>query len=170
MMAINLGGVIYSTKAVLPSMIRNGYGRIINVSSVWGECGASCEVYYSAAKSAVIGLTKALAKEVGPSGITVNAVAPGVICTDMLRDFSQETLDQLAEETPLGRIGESNDVAQAVLFLASERASYNYWPGFACKRRAIYLIVLQSVFRYGKIIYCLTEIKKVSHSYGRSGK
>ena len=105
-------------------MIRQGHGRIINVSSIWGMVGASCETAYSAVKAGVIGLTKALAKELGPSGITVNCVAPGVIDTDMMKSYDEETRRTLAEETPLGRLGTPRDVAETVLFLAGEGASF----------------------------------------------
>lgn len=111
-------------RGFLPYMISEKRGRIINISSIWGIGGASCEVHYSAAKAAVIGFTKALAKEVGLSGITVNCVAPGVIDTDMNAMFDEDTLSELAEETSLGRLGSANDVANAVGFLASEKADY----------------------------------------------
>ncbi|MDD3194084.1 MAG: 3-oxoacyl-ACP reductase FabG [Oscillospiraceae bacterium] len=124
MMGVNLDGVFYLTRALLPAMIRQKQGRIINISSIWGICGASCEVHYSAAKAAVAGMTRALAKEVGPSGITVNCIAPGVIQTPMLACFSEEDLQQLAEETPLGRLGTGNDVAALALFLASDQAGF----------------------------------------------
>lgn len=114
---------LYS-KAVLPQMLKKKCGRIINISSVWGLVGASCEVHYSTAKAALIGFTKALAKEVGPSGITVNAIAPGVINTDMNSAFSAEDISALEDETPLCRIGEPNEVAGAALFLASDEASF----------------------------------------------
>ena len=104
--------------AVLPQMVARQSGSIVSISSIWGLCGASCEVIYSAAKAALIGMTKALAKEFGPSSIRVNAVAPGVIATDMLAEYSKEDLAALAAETPLGRIGTPEDVASAVLFLA----------------------------------------------------
>ena len=117
------GAFLYS-KAVLPHMINQKWGRIINISSVWGLVGSSCEVHYSTAKAAIEGFTKALAKEVGPSGITVNAIAPGVIKTDMNASLDEETLRALADETPVGRIGEPCDVARAALFLASEGASF----------------------------------------------
>lgn len=120
---INLGGVFNCTQAVLKEMINKKQGRIINMSSVWGICGASCEVVYSATKAAVIGFTKALAKEVSLSGITVNAVAPGVIDTDMC-NFDEETIRELKEEIPLGRIGDTRDVSSVVRFLLSEGASY----------------------------------------------
>ena len=118
------GGVFYSCRAFLPHMIRRGSGSIVTVSSVWGVRGAACEAHYSAAKAAVIGLTKALAKEVGPSGITVNCIAPGVIDTDMCAGFSGEDMRELAESTPLGRIGTPQEVAAAALFLASPAAGF----------------------------------------------
>ena len=99
-------------------------GKIINISSVWGICGSSCEVHYSASKAAIIGMTKALAKEVGPSGICVNCVAPGVIDTEMNKALTPEDLKSLADETPLERIGTACDVAKTVLFLASDDASF----------------------------------------------
>ena len=105
-------------------MISRKCGRIINVTSVWGLVGSSCEVHYSATKAALIGMTRALAKEVGPSGITVNAIAPGVINTDMNNMLSDDDMAALAEETPLGRIGDPMDVARAALFLASDNASF----------------------------------------------
>lgn len=120
---INLGGTLNCTQAVLKQMINKKSGKIVNVSSVWGICGASCEVVYSATKAAIIGFTKALAKEVSLSGITVNAVAPGVIHTDMC-NFDDETLEGLKEEIPLGRIGKVNDVSGVVKFLLSDAASY----------------------------------------------
>ncbi len=124
MFAVNVKGAYNCTQAVLPSMIHEKYGRIINVSSMWGISGASCEVHYSASKAALIGFTKALAKEVGLSGITVNCVAPGVIGTDMNAAISGEILEELKENTPLNRIGTSEDVAEAILFLASDKASF----------------------------------------------
>lgn len=114
---------LYS-KGVLPAMIRKKSGRIINISSMWGIVGASCEVHYSTAKAALIGFTKALAKEVGPSGITVNAIAPGVVRTEMNSAFSKEDIDALAEETPVGRIAEPEEIAKAALYLASDGASF----------------------------------------------
>ena len=117
------GAFLYS-KYVLSKMIEKKYGRIINISSMWGIVGASCEVHYSAAKAAIIGFTKALAKEVGPSGITVNAIAPGVIQTDMNKSFAEEDIAALADETPVGRIGKAEEVARAALFLASEESGF----------------------------------------------
>ena len=124
MMAVDVTGVFHCCRLALPSMIRRKAGRIVNVSSMWGQVGASCEVHYSAAKAAVIGLTKALAKEVGPSGVTVNCVAPGVIDTPMNRALGPETMRGLAGETPLCRIGTPEDVADAVAYLASPGASF----------------------------------------------
>lgn len=124
MLSVNLGGVFRVCRAVLPEMIRRQYGRIINISSMWGQVGGSCEVHYSAAKAGVIGLTQALAKEVAPSGITVNCIAPGVIRTPMLNCFTEDDLTALAEETPLGRLGTPEDVAKSALFLASEGADF----------------------------------------------
>lgn len=124
MIGVNLKGVFYCCRRALPYMIRNKWGRIINITSMWGETGGSCEVDYSAAKAGVIGLTKALAKEVGPSGITVNAVSPGVIETDMNKAFTQDDMAALADETPLCRIGKPEEVAAAVVFLAEEQAGF----------------------------------------------
>lgn len=121
---VNVTGIFYACRAVLPEMIRRKSGRIVNVSSMWGVTGASCEVAYSASKAAVIGLTKALAKEVGLSGITVNCVAPGVIDTEMNANLSAEDRAVLCDETPLARIGTAQEAAQAILFLASDRASF----------------------------------------------
>jgi len=119
MFSVNVKGIFNCTKAALPYMIHKKSGKIINISSIWGITGASCEVHYSASKAAVIGLTKALAKELGPSGITVNCVAPGVIETDMCASLSQEDISALKDETPLGCIGTPDDIAKTVLFLAS---------------------------------------------------
>ena len=121
---INVHGAYRCIREVLPQMISRGRGVILNISSIWGVTGASCEVCYSATKAALIGLTKALAKEVGPSGIRVNCIAPGVIETDMNAHLSAEDLSALAEETPLGRIGTPEDVSAAALFLASPGASF----------------------------------------------
>ena len=124
MLAVNLSAPFYCTQAVLPRMIHRKTGRILYVSSMWGQVGASCEVHYSAAKAGLIGMTKALAKEVGPSGITVNCVAPGVIDTDMNRCLDAASVRELREETPLGRLGTPRDVAEALWYLASEEASF----------------------------------------------
>lgn len=124
MLNVNLKGMFHCCQAVLPGMIHNKSGRIINLSSMWGLCGASCEVHYSAAKAAVIGFTKALAKELGPSNITVNCVAPGVIETEMNAALSAGDLAELREETPLMRLGTPREVAQAIYFLASDEASF----------------------------------------------
>lgn len=124
MITVNLSGVRHCCAAVLPGMIRAHSGCIVNIASMWGEVGASCEAAYSAAKAGVIGLTKALAKEVGPSGIRVNAVSPGVIMTDMMSGFSDEDIAALEEEIPLGRLGSPEEAAEAVVFLASDRARY----------------------------------------------
>lgn len=124
MFAVNVDGVFYTIRAALPHFIHRKAGRIVTVSSMWGQIGGSCEVAYSAAKAAVIGLTKALAKEVGPSGITVNCVAPGVIATEMNANLDAEALAALAEETPLGIIGQPEDVAQAIWYLASDDAGF----------------------------------------------
>lgn len=122
--SVNLDSVFYCCKAVLPHMIHRKKGKIITISSMWGQVGASCEAAYSASKAGVIGLTKALAKELGPSGIAVNCVAPGVIDTEMNQNLTDEDLDALREETPLERIGKAEDVAESVLFLASEGADF----------------------------------------------
>ncbi len=121
---VSLTGAFIYSKAVIPDMLKRKQGRIINVTSMWGEVGSSCEVHYSAAKAGLIGFTKALAKELGPSGITVNAIAPGVINTDMNKSLSEEDLNALSEQTPLMRIGEPCEVASAAAFLASEEASF----------------------------------------------
>ena len=123
-LAVNLDGVFYCCRAVIPHFIHRKTGKILTVSSMWGQVGGSCEVAYSAAKAGVIGFSKALAKELGPSGISVNCVAPGVITTEMNRNISPEALEELREETPLGRLGTPGDVAEALLFLASEKANF----------------------------------------------
>ncbi|MBQ8383202.1 MAG: 3-oxoacyl-ACP reductase FabG [Clostridia bacterium] len=123
-MDTNVKGAYLAAKAVLPDMIAAGRGSIVFLSSMWGEVGASCEAVYSASKAALIGLCKALAKEVGPSGVRVNCVSPGVIRTPMTEPLGEDTLSALAEETPLCRIGAPEEVADAVLFLASDAASF----------------------------------------------
>lgn len=122
--AVNVFGTFYAVQAALPDMISRQEGVIVNVSSMWGIAGASCEVVYSAAKAAVIGFTKALSKEVGPSGIRVNCVAPGAVATDMLEALGEDTLAALAEEIPLGRIGAPEETAEAIYYLASDHSSY----------------------------------------------
>lgn len=119
MINTNLGSVFYTSRAAVPFMVSKKSGSIVNVSSIWGQEGGSCEVHYSAAKAGVIGLTKALAKELAPSNITVNCVCPGVIKTDMLSSFTEEDLAALAEETPVMRLGTPKDVADAVFYLAT---------------------------------------------------
>ncbi|MBQ9408543.1 MAG: 3-oxoacyl-ACP reductase FabG [Clostridia bacterium] len=122
--AVDIDGCIYLSQAALPEMIRRKNGSIVFVSSVWGSVGASCEVHYSAAKAALHGLTRALAKEVGPSGVRVNCVAPGVIDTDMNADLNEEDKKALCDNTPLCRIGRPIEVAKAITFLLSEEASF----------------------------------------------
>ena len=124
MFAVDVDGVFRCCQCALPHMIHEKSGCIINIASIWGEIGASCEVHYSAAKAAVIGLTKALANELGPSHIRVNCVSPGVIDTEMNAMFDKETMRDLCESTPLGRIGSPEDIAAAVSFLASDAASF----------------------------------------------
>ena len=124
MIGTNLTGAFNCCRSALPYMIREKCGSIINIASMWGEVGASMEVHYSAAKAGLIGLTKALAKEVGLSGITVNAVSPGVVLTDMMAQFSDEDKKVLADETPIGVLGTPEDIAATVSFLASEKARF----------------------------------------------
>ncbi len=124
MIDTNLSSAFYVTRAILPYMISQKSGRIINTGSMWGKVGASCEVHYSASKAALRGMTLALAKEVGPSGITVNAIEPGVIMTDMCASFDEETLHALAQEAPMCRLGNPRDVAGLAYFLASDEASF----------------------------------------------
>lgn len=125
MTGTDLDGVFYcSREAVKRFMLPRHSGVILNVSSMWGQTGASCEVHYSAAKAGVIGFTKALAKELGLSGIRVNCIAPGVVTTDMMSSFDKETLDALKEETPLGAFGTPKDIADAAVFLCSSRAKF----------------------------------------------
>ena len=116
--AVNVKGIYHTVNAVLPKMLQTQSGSIVNVASMWGQVGASCEAAYSASKGAVIALTKALAKELGPSGIRVNCVAPGVILTDMCASVAPDILAGMAEETPLGRNGAPMDVAKAIAYLA----------------------------------------------------
>lgn len=123
-MQVNLIGAMELTRKILPAMIRRKSGCIINIGSMWGDVGASCEVDYSASKAGLIGFTKALAKEVAPSGIRVNCISPGFIMTEMNSRFSPEDLELIREEIPLGIFGEPRHVADAVVFLASEKAEY----------------------------------------------
>ena len=124
MISTDLSGSFYTCRAAAREMVKAHYGRMVNIGSVWGRVGASCEVLYSAAKAGIRGLTMALAKALGPSGITVNCVEPGVIDTEMNAILDEETRRTLAEETPLCRIGSTGDIADAVFFLASDRASF----------------------------------------------
>lgn len=122
---INVRGTFICTQYILKNfMLHKKYGKIINISSIWGCVGASCEVAYSASKAAIIGLTKALAKEVGPSGITVNCIAPGVIQTKMLNRFSNDELEELRLNTPIEKLGTPEDIANAVCFLSSDNSSF----------------------------------------------
>lgn len=123
-MSTNLDSMFYCCKSALPYMISKKSGVIINISSMWGQVGASCEVHYSTAKAGVIGLTKALAKEVAPSGIRVNCIAPGVIMTDMMSSFDEKTVNELKEETPLQKLGTPKNIADAAVFLASSKAEF----------------------------------------------
>ncbi len=120
----NLTAAFCLAREASKHMVREHYGRIINVGSVWGKCGASCEVAYSASKAGVRGLTMALAKELGPSGITVNCVEPGMIKTDMNKCFDEDTIKEITDEIPAGRLGEPEEVASLIAFLASDNASY----------------------------------------------
>ncbi len=124
MLDTNLSSAFYVSRAVAVGMIREQSGAIVNIGSMWGKVGASCEVHYSAAKAGLRGLTMALAKELGPSHIRVNCVEPGVIRTDMNAALDEDTLRDLADGTPLCRIGEPSEVARAVVFLASDEASF----------------------------------------------
>ena len=124
LLAVNLTGPRNAIRAVLPHMLSEKRGCIVNISSIWGLRGGSCEVAYACTKAAVIGLTRSLALELAPSGIRVNCVAPGCIETDMVRRLGEETRAMLVEETPLGRLGKPEDVAEAVAFLASEKAAF----------------------------------------------
>lgn len=124
MVDTNLSSAFYATRAVLPQMVSRKDGVIINVSSMWGQVGASCEVHYSVSKAGMIGLTKALAKEVGPSGIRVNCICPGTIDTEMNAHLSDEDKEMLINDTPLGKIGKCEDVVNTILFLCDDKSSF----------------------------------------------
>ena len=124
MLDVNLMGAVRTIRACLPDLLHRKHGSIVTVSSIWGQSGASCESHYAASKAALIGLTRSLALELGPSGIRVNCVAPGVIDTDMNAMHNEETMQELAAETPLGRIGTAAEVADSILYLCTERASF----------------------------------------------
>ena len=124
MLDVNLMGAVRTIRACLPDLLRRKRGSIVTVSSIWGQSGASCESHYAASKAALIGLSKSLALELGPSGIRVNCVAPGVIDTEMNAMHSEETMRELADETPLGRIGTATEVADSILYLCSEHAAF----------------------------------------------
>jgi 3-oxoacyl-[acyl-carrier protein] reductase len=124
LVAVNVRAAFFVTQAALPAMLRHQYGRIVNISSIWGLTGASCEVLYSLTKGAINSFTKALAKEVAPSGITVNAVAPGAVEGGMMRRFSPEEVASLLQEIPAGRLGQPQEVASLVRYLLSAEAAY----------------------------------------------
>lgn len=124
MISVNLTGMYNCISEILPQMISRKSGSIVNISSIWGITGASCEVHYSAAKAGVIGLTKALASEVAPSGIRVNCVAPGAVDTEMNGGFTRDEIRAIEDEIPMGRLGGVFEIAETVLFLASDRASF----------------------------------------------
>ena len=124
MISSNLSGAFYVTRRVIPHMVRNKSGRIIMIGSMWGKVGASCEAHYSATKAALRGMTMALAKELGPSNITVNCIEPGVIATEMNASLNDDAISSLCDETPLGRVGQPHEVASLASFLASNEASF----------------------------------------------
>ncbi len=123
-LGVSLTGAFLYSRAVIPGMVSRKQGRIINITSMWGIVGSSCEVHYSAAKAGLIGMTKALAKELGPSGITVNAIAPGLIDTEMNESLSDDDKQAIVEETPVMRIGNVEDIAKAAFFLAQDESSF----------------------------------------------
>ena len=123
-MDVNVSGAFYLIRALAPGMVSRGSGAIVTISSMWGRSGASCEAAYSASKAAIIGLTQALARELGPSGVRANCVAPGVIETDMTAPLGRDTLDALAQDTPLCRNGTPDDVARAISYLCSDAAAF----------------------------------------------
>lgn len=120
----NFGGTFFVTREAVKPMISRHYGRIVNIGSMWGKTGASCEVAYSASKSAIEGFTKALAKELGPSGITVNCIEPGVINTEMNSELDEATLKELCDETPVGKIGDANELAEFIYLMATEKSGF----------------------------------------------
>ncbi len=122
--AVNVKGIYHTVRASLPHFLRKQAGAIVNVSSMWGLVGASCETTYASTKGAIIALTKSLAKELAPSGVRCNCVAPGVVRTEMLSPFSEEELQELARETPLGRLGTPEEIAKAIVYLASPDGSF----------------------------------------------
>ena len=123
-MNTNLGGTFFITREVARNMISNHFGRIINLGSMWGKVGASCEVAYSASKAAIEGFTKALAKELGLSGVTVNCIEPGVINTEMNAELDEETFRELCDETPVGKIGDANELAEFIYLIATEKSGF----------------------------------------------
>ena len=124
MIDVNLSGAFYACRSALPYMISKKQGSIINISSMWGQVGASCEVHYSVSKAGLIGLTKALAKEVGPSNVRVNCICPGVIDTDMNSCLTEDDINQLKCDTPLGKIGKTKEIFDSILFLAEDSSSF----------------------------------------------
>ena len=124
MIGVNLSGAFFLCREIAPEMISRKWGRIINIGSMWGKVGASCEVPYSASKAGIRGFTMSLAKELAPSGVTVNCIEPGVIMTEMNAALGETALRELAEETPMGRLGDPSEVASAVCFFASEEARF----------------------------------------------
>ena len=165
MLGVNLDGVFHCCQAALPHMIHRKQGKIITLSSMWGQVGASCEVAYSAAKAGVIGLTRALAKELGPSGITVNCVAPGVIDTEMNRQLSQETKAALAEETPLCRIGQPEEVAEAFQQLESQGKVLHFGvSNFSARQLELLQSGLKQKLRANQMQFGIMCAGMVSHS------
>lgn len=120
----NLGGTFFVTREASRNMISNHFGRIVNIGSMWGKVGASCEVAYSASKSAIEGFTKALAKELGPSGVTVNCIEPGVINTEMNAELDEITICELCDETPVGKIGDAKELADFIYLIATEKSGF----------------------------------------------
>ncbi|WP_232697116.1 elongation factor P 5-aminopentanone reductase [Brevibacillus daliensis] len=124
MVRINMGSCFFVSQAAIPAMLQNRFGRIVTVSSIWGETGASCEVLYSMTKGAVLSFTKALAKELAPNHITVNVVSPGAVAGGMMSRFNEDEIQELCDEIPAGRLAEPSEIAEAVLFLLSDKAGY----------------------------------------------